>query len=155
MRRKHKTTNNDNLIISILSLVIATVAFLTYSFGQDEVFLKEMKGTVNHYEYNERGYKSRPSFILEVNKERFVITSITLSAFNVEKFKKEVRIGDELLIDYDQDKIVFQIKKKDASFIDSDKVKVLISENSYLGLILGIVFSIFSIILLIRFFKTS
>jgi hypothetical protein len=114
----------------------------------------EKKGVFNSYEYIKRGIKSRPYLFLNIDTDRYSIPSFVHASFDLENFKKQVKRGDSVTYYTNENEELLQIKKGKMSYFDEDKRSSLDTRNNIMALILGIIFLVFTIMFVVKLFKS-
>ena len=144
---------NEMLGLSIMSLIISLIAFYSFSTATEDLKVFEKNVTFESYYYPGEGYKTKNGVLLELDQRNYTIPSIILSAFDFDKFKREIKKGDVLSIITDEDDIILQIKHEDSFYLKKEDSITLLNDNSYVGLLIGIIFISLSLFLLFKLFK--
>jgi len=141
------------LLTSTLGLIITFFGFYNYSLKDEKQQEITITGTFKEY-HQVDGYKSQTKQIIQIDNERYYIPTIYISAFKKDAFLKDVKKGKPVTLTLNG-KSITQIKYQKVKYIDKSKLNLEVEKNQRLGLFMGIIFGLISIILLIKYFFSS
>lgn len=141
-----KEKKSDLLLLLVMSLIISLLAFYKNFTSENPKTFNE-RLIFDSYYYAGNGYKTKSNFYIKSEDKEYTIPSTIFSVFNYSRFKEDISKGDTLYLVIDESKIVFQISSKNKTYLESkDSIKVF-ENNDFIGLIIGVVFCMFSIFL--------
>jgi len=155
-KKKKKPSKKEIRILLVMSVLFSAAMFYSY-FSEDTQETSAVRGVFDAYEETKRGVnKSRKTYrFVILNGIKYNIPMLYIKAFNKEDFLAEVKKGDSLTLTIKGNSSVYQITKGDTHYIDPHQLKEEVESNSFVGLILGSVFSVISVLLLYAYVNTS
>jgi hypothetical protein len=151
--KSKKHSEKIPFFIVIIGFLMSAVAFYVYFSSDTDLEVIEKNGVFNSYQYIPRNRKSRPYLIVKIDNKKYNIPSFVHAAFDLENFRIDLKRGDSVVYHTNSEKELVQIQKGEKSYFDEEERETLDENNSFLALILGIVFSIFTIMLTIKYLK--
>ena len=136
--KKNKSKNKIPIYV-ILLIVFLVIALIYSTFSTKKI--QKHEGTFRTLEYFK--HKGSDSYKINLDNKIFHSKQFT-SCFEIEKFKQDVNIGNQLKLTL-QNETIIQIEFKNKTYIDSDCLKSQQNIENYSGyfliFILGISFT--------------
>lgn len=147
-----KDRKKDLILLFVMSLIVSIGAFYNYLTTEE---LKTLNKSIvfDSYYYAGNGYKTKSNFYLKSKEEKYTISSTIFPVFNYNQFKNEISKGDTLDLIVDKSSFIFQIHSKNKAYLESKNSIKNFKSNEFIGLIVGILFALISILVLGLIFK--
>ncbi|PTX58771.1 hypothetical protein C8N46_11279 [Kordia periserrulae] len=152
--KSKKDSEKVSLFYVIVGVFVSIIAFYSYFSNDTDAVMIKKHGVFESYKHTvKKGTHSRNYLSVKIDEVNYNIPSFVQASFDLKSFKKEIKYGDSITYYINSDKELLQIQKGEKSYFDEEERKKLASNNFFLALILGIVFSIFTIMLAFKYLK--
>ena len=149
-----KQTKASLLPYLICSILLSILCFYSYATDDNSSKTEEVKVIFKNYNIINQS-KGQDHYSIETEKDTYSIPQIYIASFNQKLFKNLVIKNDTLHITKALDsKAILQLKSKTVLFIDEESRDKQLENNTYLALILGGIFTLTSLLLLYKTYKS-
>ncbi|MFK7749422.1 MAG: hypothetical protein AB8B65_13585 [Kordia sp.] len=148
-------SRKESIFFILIGSTMSILMFYGYFSNDSDTDVIEKKGVFSSYNFfKTTSRKSHKEYLsIVVDNSKYNIPSYVHASFDLKNFKKEVSSGDSVTYYIDEEEKLLQIKKGQKSYFDEDMRSDLENNNSFVALILGIVFSIFTIMFIVKYFR--